>query len=446
MNLLKSSLCLGSILISILTITRTPSVLASNIPTQTYDMVNEDNSVTGALRVPDFSAIILQDLGHFSASGFIPNDYDDYVGYGLGRQWQAGDRVVDVLKLGDLDEALGISQMSLGEMVTLAGDLSHQVTLDRFGFIESQTVADFVRANPQLQSKLIKDVPPLAALVLLVYGKHARAILDSPVETLISNPHNQNNPSERSLVGRKYNQKSQLVTQIKKPSVSISEVQMGELDLSKYTLEDVSGMKDSLIGDYEAWKDKYISEAGFFSRILLSNFFKPISTTLNFVSRVDFVWGDTHGEVNSNQSISGSNKVGYAFPCKDRCAHLELDNLENSGRQFRSTSEGGRWMLGNDPNNGNICPEAPWGVDGGRGILGLLNCGREPTGRNPFGSAFKVALWDVDETTESAETAIFFRICIKTLFVDFGCTPYFIGPIPWLPVEREDWIIVGPGV
>ncbi len=422
------------------TITRTTSVSASNVPTKTYDMVNEDNSVAGSLRVPDFSSMTLQDLGHFSAPGSIPDDYDRYVGYGLGRQWQAGDRVVDVLKLGDLDEALGIGSMRLGEIVTLAGDLPHQATLDRFGFIESQTVADFVLANPQLQSKLIKDVPPLADLVLLLYGEHSRAILDLPVETLVANPRNK---SERLVSRRKDNQKSHL-TQVKE--ISLSEVQMGELDLSQYTLEDVSGMEDSLIEDYEAWKDKYISEAGFFSRILLSNFFKPISTTLNFVSRVDFVWGKTHGEVRSSQSISGSNEVGYAFPCADRCAHLELDNLENSGRKFRSASEGGRWILGNDPNNGNICPEAPWGVDGGRGILGLLNCGREPTGRNPFGSAFKVALWDVDETTETAETAIFFRICIKTLFVDFGCTPYFIGPIPWLPVEREDWIIVGPGV
>ena len=68
-------------------------------------------------------------------------------------------------------------------------------------------------------------------------------------------------------------------------------------------------------------------------------------------------------------------------------------------------------MLGNDPNNANICLENPWGVDGGEGVLGILNCGKEPTGRNPFGSGFKVALWSVDETKDEASTAIFFRVC-----------------------------------
>ncbi len=101
-------------------------------------------------------------------------------------------------------------------------------------------------------------------------------------------------------------------------------------------------------------------------------------------------------------------------------------------------------MLGNDPNNGAFCPDAPWGVKGGQGLLGILNCGKEPTGRNPFGSAFKVALWSVDETKDTAETAIFFRFC-KRGIPDLGCTPYFIGPIPFLPVSREDWIIIGSG-
>jgi hypothetical protein len=447
MNFLKSSLRLGLALISIYSSTAVKSIQAAEIPTQTYDMIDGDNSWAGTLKAPNFSAITLRSLGSFSESGFIPDDYDDYVGYSLGRQWQAGDAVIDVLKLGDLDEALGIGRMRLGQIVTKSGHQFHEVTLDRLGFIEEQTVASFIQANPQLKLESIENVPPLADLVTLIYGDRAKIILNLPVQILIDVPHqSQFNPislnkSLKTLSNKTFTL-SQSETQASK--IEISEVEMGELDLSQYTLEDVSGMEDSFVEDFEGWKNEYAGEVEGLADISLDNFPNPVATTLAFVSRVDTIWSDAHGEIKSGQSVAGSNIAGYAVPCQTQCAHIELDDLENSGRDIRWISEGRRWMLGNDPNNANICPEAPWGVDGGEGILGEVNCGKEPTGRNPFGPTFKVALWNIDETTDTAETSIFFRICIR-FPVDLGCTPYFIGPIPWLPANREDWIILGPG-
>ncbi|MGL6343937.1 MAG: hypothetical protein ACRC80_32930 [Waterburya sp.] len=365
----------------------------------------------------------------------------------MGRQWQAGDAVIDVLKLGDLDEALGIGKMRLGEIVTKSGHQFHEVTLDRLGFIEEQTVASFIQANPQLKSESIENVPPLADLVTLIYGDRARIILNLPVQVLIDVRHqSQFNPISLNKSLKTSSNKTFTLSQseTQAPKIEISEVEMGELDLSQYTLEDVSGMEDSLVEDFEGWKNEYAGEVEGLADISLDNFPNPVATTLAFVSRVDTIWSDAHGEIKSGQSVAGSNIAGYAVPCQTQCAHIELDDLENSGRDIRWISEGRRWMLGNDPNNANICPEAPWGVDGGEGILGEVNCGKEPTGRNPFGPTFKVALWNVDETTDTAETSIFFRICIR-FPVDLGCTPYFIGPIPWLPANREDWIILGPG-
>ena len=83
------------------------------------------------------------------------------------------------------------------------------------------------------------------------------------------------------------------------------------------------------------------------------------------------------------------------------------------------------------------------GVKGGHGVLGNLNCGKEPTGRHPFGKVFKLAVWGTDETTDQVETAIFFRFCAKTPFIDLGCTPYFIGPIPFFGFQRDQWIFLG---
>jgi hypothetical protein len=47
-------------------------------------------------------------------------------------------------------------------------------------------------------------------------------------------------------------------------------------------------------------------------------------------------------------------------------------------------------------------------VKGGRGALAAANGGLEPTGRHPFGNAFKVAVLDTDEATGTAETGLYF--------------------------------------
>ena len=55
----------------------------------------------------------------------------------LSRQWYEGDAVVDVLKLGDIDDSFGVGQFRLAEIVARAGRQPKNVTLDQIGFIES---------------------------------------------------------------------------------------------------------------------------------------------------------------------------------------------------------------------------------------------------------------------------------------------------------------------
>lgn len=412
------SLFLGLFTLTLTNVTALPGrAEVSSIPTQTFDLVGENNQHLGTVEAPDFSSISFGSLGNFDESGFISDAYDQYLGYSLGREWSAGDLVIDILKLGDLESGFGLGQLSLGDIATKSGREPEDITLERIGFLEKLTVAEFIKANPQLENKKIEKIPPLADLVEQEYGLDS-SILESSANNLAD---------EDGAFSE------------------LSQSKLGErLDLSQYNLTDVSGLEDSQIQNYEGWKDSYISDIEGLADISLDDLPNPIASTLAFISRVDAIWGNAEGQVKAEFSVSGSNVSGYAVPCNRECAHIELDDLENSGRNIRFLSEGRRWILGNDPSNGNICPEAPWGVDGGEGILGNLNCGKEPTGRNPFGPAFKVALWKVDETTDTAETAIFFRVC-KRGIPDLGCTPYFIGPIPWLPANREDWIILGPG-
>ena len=435
--IIGSGIIAGSLLAPLITNSDGGNANAS-IPTSTYDMIEENGRTNGLLNVPDFGKITFRHLGKFSEPGFIESSYDGYAGYGLGRQWQAGDLVTDVLKLGDLEESFGIGKLTLNDIVTKSGRHSNMATLDRFGFMDTQTIASFLKANPQLKELPIQDVPPLADAVAMTYADRGKALLELPARVLIQD--NRRSPTTKLSL----NKNVKKFAQNKAPKLDISEFEMGNLDLSEYTLGEVEGLGDSFIEEYEDWKDEHLSDIEGIADISLDDFPNPIATTLAFISRVDAVWSDAHGQIKPGHSVSGSNQTGYAVPCEHSCAHIELDDIENSGRNIRNLSEGRRWMLGKDPNNANICPEAPWGVDGGEGILGILNCGKEPTGRNPFGPAFKQALWSVDETKDEATTAIFFRIC-KRGIPDLGCTPYFIGPIPFLPANRENWIILGPG-
>jgi len=222
---------------------------------------------------------------------------------------------------------------------------------------------------------------------------------------------------------------------------SANELQLGEIDLSEYSIDDIPGLEDTKLEDFARWENAYLSEVSEISDVPLSQMPNPLTNFAMPVMRIDAVWGDS--ESNRYRTVSGSYEEGFNVSCDANCPYIELDDLENSGDGLRLPTEGLQWIEGKDPESANICPDYPWGVRGGHGVLGNVNCGKEPTGRHPFGKLFKFAVWDTDETTDQAQTAIFFRFCAKTPFVDLGCTPYFIGPIPFFSFQRDQWIFLG---
>lgn len=123
-----------------------------------------------------------------------------------------------------------------------------------------------------------------------------------------------------------------------------------------------------------------------------------------------------------------TNVQGFSVNCQDNdCAYIELDDLENSGRNVRGSLEGKQWISGKYQE-----------VEGGSGCLKGVNGGKEPTGRLPFGNAFKVVVMEPDERTDTVDTALFFRFCSPC-----GCSPYFIGPVPFFTYRVNSPIFVG---
>ncbi|MGK7908447.1 MAG: M23 family metallopeptidase [Synechococcus sp.] len=138
--------------------------------------------------------------------------------------------------------------------------------------------------------------------------------------------------------------------------------------------------------------------------------------------KFDLPLGEREGYLGN--TISGSDREGYSVPCAQMgCAHIEFST--------QPVVHGKRWIWGEQE------------VEGGYGWpLGELNGGVEPTGRHPITDDFKVVLLEVSEQGSSAQFGIYFRVCIKTMFID-SCSPYFIGPFPWFGYREGDWILIG---
>ena len=149
----------------------------------------------------------------------------------------------------------------------------------------------------------------------------------------------------------------------------------------------------------------------------------PLSFT-GAIGQIDIVFGPA--ETQRQQTVSGSYAKGFQVPCEQDCGHIELTGLpELQGKQ---------WISGQFQS-----------VEGGEGVLAAANGGQEPTGRHPFGEAFKVVVWDVDESSGTVSTAMFFRMCQRGGWFapDLGCTPYFIGPVPFLTYRETEFLLLG---
>lgn len=377
--------------------------------TITENVVDGDRFV-GQVRLPDWDNITLEDFPPMQEGGSIGTEFNSFAGYDLSREWSAGDSLVDILKLGDVEEGFAAQELSIGEIAAITGVETNDIALSAFELAKEQLLGELVEVVPGLGQQQISEVEPIAKLVETRIGSgYEDTSIDSLVET----------------------------------ELAAKNLKLGEVDLSQYSIDDLPGLSDTALKDFADWENAGVNDVPGLSKVALSQMPNPLSSIAMPVMRIDAVWSDA--ESNRQRTVSGSYEEGFNVPCMagSRCPYIELDDIENFGSDWRLPTEGVQWIEGRDPQSGNICPDAPWGVKGGHGVLGAVNCGKEPTGRHPFGKAFKFAIWGTDETTDSVETAIFFRFCAKSPVVDLGCTPYFIGPIPFFSFRRDNWIFLG---
>jgi hypothetical protein len=371
----------------------TVSAQTQTTPTTTYTQ----GKYTGT--VPDWSKITWDTLPPVQQPGFIkiPQNLISVFGYDPSRSWSAGQKSDSVVMLGDADDAFGMSNFSLKSINAIA-PFNQKLTLKDLGLMQWQTPASLVKAIPRLGNLSVNSVPPLANLFRQRYGTISQLISANP---------------------------------------RIANQALGKLDLSKYSIDSIPGLTSTPLSKFKSWQQSYVNQVPGLSQIPFNRMPKPIDSGLSVVGIASLVLGNAErsdSKVGADYFISGSVVRGdrtsiRACDSGKECSYLELGDFVSNGGLY-----GKRWVSG-----------ASQQVKGGYGFLAAVNGGKEPTGRLVYGSGFKVVLTGVSEPKATADFGLYFRICARPPFMQKTCTPYFMGPIPWISVKENDLVIVGTG-
>jgi murein DD-endopeptidase MepM/ murein hydrolase activator NlpD len=364
--------------------------IAQDIPT----MLIESEGQYAA--VPDWSQITFATLPAILSDGSFeaPADVNEMLGYDLSRTWQAGDRADTYLKLGDFQNSLYLQVFNLYTLSQISGFEPSQVALSSLELASWQTIDDLVTAIPGLGNYQVEDVAPIASL-----------LKDKIPMTPGWNP----NVDDVATIADILNANPEL-----------GQLSLGELNLDEFSLADIPDLTNVPLQNFNEWGNSAIAGIPGLSDVPLDQMPNPLDV-FGFIATIDVVYGTA--ESDRSNTISGSQQAGFTAACQTNCAHAELTG--------NSSVHGKQWVSGQYQE-----------VEGGFGALKVVNGGKEPTGRHPFGNAFKVAVWDTDESTGSVSTALFFRVCYRGI-PDLGCTPYFLGPVPFLSYHEKDPIFIG---
>lgn len=367
--------------------------------------------------IPDFADVSFRDLGSVEDGGNVNVQ-------GIQRQWRAGDPVADILTLGDV-AALNGQSLSLGQINQLTGTDYTSARLSSFDLLERQTLATLETAVPYFGDYQIESVAPVQQLLSEQTGQ-ASFGTETIAEFLNRNP-------------------------------GLENLQLGETTLDGFAIGEIPNIDAVPIVDFKGWDAAKIADVPGLENVSLSDFPTGITGLEGIIARIDFAWGTA--ESDRSNTISGSYEAGFTVPCPEggqltgfespyeaqeandpvECAYIELDDLENEGRKAQGTFEGKQWISGQYHE-----------VEGGFGPLKYVpsplgySTGYEPTGRHPFGSVFKVVVWEPDERSDEISFKIFFRWCTSLPVAGRTCTPYNQFKLPWFDYEVNSLIFVGP--
>ena len=312
------------------------------------------------------------------------------MGYDPQRHWEAGDRPADVFVLGDFQSSLGVQTLNLDQISQMTGSDLSTMRISDVPFLQGKSISEVAEATPALKDFTMEEIPALDGL-----GLDSSMTLGEAMEL--------------------------------DPSI-------GEMDFSAIAgdsaVTDVPNLDVASMDSFEDWQATAISEVPGLGDIPMGSMSNGLGILSGLWGKFDMPYGPKeHTRTPTKYSITGSNKDGFTVQCKQSrgCAHIELSGF------FQM--HGAQWISGGTGPGQQM-------VNGGEGVLGAANGGKEPTGRHPYGDQFKVVLSEVSESEGSAKFSLYFKYCYRGI-PDLGCTPYFLGPVP-MPVldAREKGLII----
>ncbi|NJM99485.1 MAG: hypothetical protein HC800_22185 [Phormidesmis sp. RL_2_1] len=351
----------------------------------------------------------------FSSVGAIDSTAE--VSYGnFYRAWKAGDMVSDVLTLEDISPQFASEQLTIGDINTATGQDWLQQSVGSFDLLAQQRVDELVNVVPNLGDFQVVDVLPLESL----FSNSSADLSDATVaEALDQDP---------------------LLNSLKLDS-------LGD-ELNTFSISEIPNVEMTPLESLNGWESATVSEVPGLSNVPFMAMPNFLDATLGIVARIDMVWGKT--EDHRQNTVSGSNQSGFKVPCSeggklvepeagDKCAYIELDDLEDKGRPIQGSFEGKQWISGKYHE-----------VQGGFGSLKNTpsplgyTLGFEPTGRHPFGDLFKVVVWEPDETSDRTSFRMFFRWCTYSPGEGRTCTPYNQMAAPFFTQPVNSYVYIGP--
>lgn len=480
MILNKELLSIVSASVVVTSLFQFPNVANAEIPTVTHSAGKYQ------LKSPDWSKINWASLDPIQQPGYL--DISPVIatklGYNPSRTWTAGQSIDSVIMLGDVDDAFKISTFSL-KTISVIVPLSPKLTLKDLGLMQWQTPNTLVKAIPSLGSLDINQVPPIYDLFAQSrYSSITPNLISTATPKLIGMGAGEQGsraekncsqgtglepPSKRAYSAHKgqglyrksffssaplplcpsaflsnRSDKNSLkiglrgnIATILKSNPQAANTPFGKkLDLSRYPINSIPRLNQTQLSKFPGWQQSYINQVPGLNQVPFDKMPQPINSGLDVVGIASVVLGNSErgdSRARENYFVSGkvnrSNKnIPVACEVGKECPYLELGDVAGqTGNLY-----GKRWASGSTQK-----------VDGGFGILQSVNGGKEPTGRLVYGSGFKVVLTGVNESTGTANFGLFFRFCIRFLWGGKSCSPYFIGPIPWIPTNENDLVILG---
>jgi hypothetical protein len=369
----------------------TPTPGNQQLPQSTLPTVQYADSL-----FPDWEKITLGTFPGLESSGqFDPQQQPENTPptFQPVKTWNQGDKPVQVLSLGDFADSFKLQEFTMEDVAGITGIDVDSITLDKFEPVGFQNLKSLTEEIPSLLEFPVAQVPPIRDLLTTALGEGGFDPNKTVGQTLAQAP-------------------------------QLGQLRMADLSLDRYTLKDLPNAKITQFGAFKDWSFVSIEGIPTMEAVPFSKFPQPPlgpDTSPSSSGIVDIAFGAA--ESDRTKTISGSNVEGYNVPCKEGCAHIELAGSQGI--------LGKAWISGKYQE-----------VRGGEGVLAQVNNGKEPTGRNPFGDGFKVVLWDISEPQGTVDSAMFFRFCRRGM-PDLGCTPYFLGPIPFMNFKETGNIYLG---